>query len=254
MARKILVVDPSQSLRKIVRSLILANIGDAEVVEAENDIAAAQLLKKLEPNILLFTWESSEDGWGTFFAEVQKAADGKKLFAILMTMRDSPTTMDKLRSHPVDGELTIPCSGDELVEIVNRICNPVRLRTAARYSLPETTALVAQGGNVFQAEVINLSAGGLLCDIFSPAAYGWQNPAIIAADFLVDGKKFSVSNIESSAVRMTVLHFGTDNIPEKVRVAFKFNAVPPADRDNLTGVIASLERNCTEFQEDSAHR
>jgi CheY-like chemotaxis protein len=245
MARKILIVDNSATMRRIISGMILSGLSDAEIAEARNAYEAWEQLRNQEFHLMLFSWEPSGTAWLNFFMRLGQRPAERRLSSIILTSgADQPHVREALNAG-VSGKLVIPCTQIDLTNIINQVCNPLTLRHTSRYSLPDTTALLQQEGRSYQAAVINVSKGGLLCELEYMEDYKWAAPVTITITFRMDGKQFAAKGLFSLLSRFIIVETNADHSPKKVRVAYRFSKVPPAVQgvlDDVFGVAEELEK------------
>jgi CheY-like chemotaxis protein len=237
MARKILIVDNSATMRRIIGGMILASLSDAEITEARNAYEAWEELRKQEFNLMLFSWEPSGSAWLNFLMRLgQRPVERRPGSIILTSGADQPHVRDALHAG-VSGKLVIPCTQIELSDVINRVCNPLTLRQNSRYSLPDTTAFLQQEGRSYQAAVINVSKGGLLCELEYIKDYKWAAPVTITVTFRMDGKQFTAKGLFSTICRLMVTETNADHAPKMIKAAYRFSKVPPAVQDVFDDVF-----------------
>jgi CheY-like chemotaxis protein len=242
MARKILIVDNSATMRRIIGGMILAGFGDAEISEARNAYDAWEQLRNQDFSLMLFSWEPSGNAWLNFFMRLGQRPAERRLGSIILTSGvDQPHVREALQSG-VSGQLAIPCTQIELTDAINRVCNPVTLRHTSRYSLPDTTALLLQEGRTYKAAVVNVSKGGLLCELEYIEDYEWAAPVTITVTFRMGDKQFAVKGLFSILSRLMVVESNADHSPKKVKMAYRFTKIPPAAQDVFDDVFGVAEK------------
>jgi CheY-like chemotaxis protein len=231
MARRILIVDDSPTMRRIIGSMILASLSDAEITEARNAYEAWEQLRNSDFHLMLFSWEPSGVAWLNLFMRLgQKPANRRPGSIILTSDVNQPHVREAMKAG-ASGQLVIPCSQIEMTNVVNRVCNPLTLRLTHRYSLPGTTALIQQEGRSYQAGVINVSNGGLLCELEHMEDYKWAMPVTITVTFRIDGKQLAAKGLFSILSRLIVLETNADHSPRRIKAAYRFSKTPPAVQD-----------------------
>ncbi|HET97456.1 MAG TPA: response regulator [Desulfurivibrio alkaliphilus] len=231
MARNIMIVDGSVPRRRVIASMIMANLSDAEVTEAKNAYEAWELLQRAQFNLILFFWEPSAEAWLNFFLRLKKHPTSNRAGAILLTTDTGfPYVKEALRAGVAD-TLTIPCGKLELTNAVNRVCNPVAFHQSPRHSLPGTTALLQQGSRSYHARVINVSLGGLLCEFDYIEDFSVTTPATINITFQHQEKQLTANGLYSIPIRFYVLDNNANYSPNRVRIAYRFAKLPMAVQD-----------------------
>lgn len=228
MARSILIVDSSAARRKILASMIMANLSDIGITEARNAYDAWDRLQHESFHLILFFWEPSGEAWLNFFLRLKKHPTGSQTRAILLTTDSSHPYVGEALRVGVAEALVIPCTKMELTNAINLVCNPVTLHQSPRYSLPGTTALFQQESRSYHAKVINISLGGMLCELDYIEDFAIMMPVTVTVTFQQDGKQLVANGLYSLLTRFSVLDTNADYSPNRIRVAYRFIKAPVA--------------------------
>lgn len=252
MPRRILIIDKSSSLRKIIRTSILTNISDAEVIEASNSDEALRKLEEQECHLAFFSWETSSESWPGFFSKVNKIPRKRPVPFVLLTSGTGKKYMPEVKDLGIENHLLIPCTTESLTEIINRVCNPVLLRTTTRYSTNDATATLSSGDKIFQAELVNISKGGLLCDMNFSLDFKWAVPAMISINFLLEGERYFVTDLYSAPVRLSVIASNPDYSIKRIRAAYRFVHISQDNQEVMEMVMALLEASDSKLSDMAA--
>ena len=249
MPRKIMLVDSSASMRRILRAKILANINDADVNEANDVNEAMKNLAQDDYHVVLFSRESSTDEWLNFIkAKKDNPTGNYPTSFILFTSSTQQEYIDKIKAYGVKDHQLIPCSGRALAATLDRVFNPYDLRSNKRYNLPDTMAILEQGQERMQAEVINISMGGLLCEMNFAPQYNLAAPVMITINFpAMEGEELSAGGAYSVMIRLNVVEANSDYSPKRVRVAYRFAMVPEETKKVFEKVFALVEAQEKQF-------
>ncbi|MFZ5775590.1 MAG: PilZ domain-containing protein [Thermodesulfobacteriota bacterium] len=243
MARHIMILDRSASMRRILRTVLQATVNDAIVTEAQNVEEAVAKIEEGQFNLVLFSKESVDKEW-LDYAQQRLSMPGRQQthFALLSSSRNDDY-LAELKSHGITEHLLIPCSPNSLGELVTRICSPFAMRAARRYSAPNTTAVVSQGANSFKAEVVNFSEGGMLCEFSANGQYNWAAPMMVTLDFDQDGAHTIVPGLYTLLARLMVVESNPDYTPSRVRLACRFLMVPEESKQKLATIFSTIEEH-----------
>lgn len=227
MSRKILIVDHSATIRRILRTMTLANINDAEVIEAENTTDATAILHNHTVNLILFSGESNSERWLDFIDATKSEAANERLNFVLFTSRPCEKSFAKARAAGVTAQLVTPCTAATFTETINRACNPTLLRESRRYNIPGSTATLTQGAISLATKVINISQGGILCELPLPEAMNWAAPVTATVNFPdSNGGARVVDNLFAVISSYFVQTRNPDHSPKLVRIALRFLQIP----------------------------
>lgn len=237
LARRLLVVHYSQVMRNIVRGMIHSNLGDVVVSEAKTGTEALSVLQKERFDFVLSSWEVPElDGLG-LFARLQQLPSLKALPFVLMSSKTATEKIQRVRDAGIRNHLMSPFAPAALVEMVNTACDPIKMRASMRYAIFDAEAMLEQGPNQFRSVLVNLSAGGFLCDIDYEEAFDAFAVCRAQLKFPADYKNLAVADVISTMVSVNVLQYGIDQRPTEIRLGFKFVSVPPGAKGALDQVL-----------------
>lgn len=242
MARKILILDVSASMRRIIRTMILSTVNDAEVDEASSAEKAISQIEEQKHHVVLFTPESSDQTWYDYMRKSRKNAEEKKTTYVVFTSSKKQDYLNQVRQYGVEDLLEIPCTPVVVGEMITRICSPFAMRAVRRYNYPNTSGVIEQSGRSFHAEVVNFSEGGMLCDLSVPEGYDWSSTSVVNLGFSINDTMYNVTGIQSSLSRLQVVESNSDFTPKRVRLAFRFISVPQDSSETLLRVIALVEK------------
>lgn len=242
MARNILIVHSSASMRKILKTRIQANLSDIVFFDVSSPREALKFLKKSSCHLVMFSWEALDEEWLDFFQAIKGVSGVSIDNFLLITQDDDRDHIGQARDLGVKEHLVIPCSDDLLLATINRICNPAFLRTSKRYSIPGAKALVEQGAEVFQANIINISQGGLLCEMDYSEGFLWHESVMLTASFDKFEEGIAVTGLASGIVRLTVLNPKAPIKQRRLRIAFIFMKIPPEVSAVLDRVFALADK------------
>ncbi len=239
MLRKILLVDSSEIMRRILRGMLLANVDDAQVIEAGDALTAKDKMNQEEIHIILYSWETSDQDSLNAFPDQQKN-DSPPL--LLLVSRNQEQHIKKNQKNSIE-YLVIPCSAEKLARRINRLCNPVTLRSNKRYSLKDSSIIIQQKSEQFPGILINISFSGLLCVFDFNEAYNWTQPLNIQAKISLDDKIITIDGLYSRLVRLQVIETNPDFTPKKIKTAFEFIQQPSRENKNLLREVFNWSEN-----------
>lgn len=241
MARNILIVDRSVSMRRILAAMVLANVNDAVINQASDYDEAARVVKEQGCHVVIATWESSDVSALEFFQAIQgKPPAWQGIPIVALVAQDQAVTLEKVKGLV---QVRMPCIAEVLTNAINRACNPLKLRRSKRYSLPDTTAILEQeGSEPLTAAVINLSSGGLLCELEYPGHFNCALPVMVSVSFNLQGEKSAALGLFSAFTGMQVIARNPDHSPQRIRLSFYFITVPKAAASILAHVFVYAEQ------------
>lgn len=118
--RLVLVVDDDDMIRRLLRTVLEAD--EIEVVEAPDGDAALAALADLKPTVIVLdVMMPGLDG-----VEVCRRIDHSKAKVVMLTARDDPELERAATEAGADAFLTKPFSSIELLDLIERLLEPVR--------------------------------------------------------------------------------------------------------------------------------
>lgn len=241
MARNIIILDSSSSMRRIIKTMIRATVTDAVVSEASDSQEAMGLFATCHFHVALFSKESVEQEWLEFAKEMSSGKGGQRSDFVLFTSNNDEGYIEEIKQYHIVESVIIPCSANELGELITRICNPFVMRTTRRYSAPNTVVHISQGSTNLSAEVINFSLGGMLCEFDMPEGYNWAAPAISNLEFDLEGFQLTSPGLCSVLSSLMVVDSNPDCSPKRIRFACRFVDISEEAKANLSLIFAKIE-------------
>ena len=242
MARNIIIMDSSASMRRIIRTMIQATVNDAVVSEAQDAEEARGLIEDAHYHLVIFSRESSGKKWLEFAQKKLALPEPQRTKFVLFTSTKKRDYIEEIKRYGIEEYFTIPCAPNVPGELITRLCTPFSLRKARRYSVPGAVASLEQGNDTYQAEIINFSEGGLLCELEAQARFNWFFPAMINLEILLEGATLKVAGLYSVARRLMVVEANSDYSPRRIRLACRFISVPEESKKQLLQVFSVIEK------------
>lgn len=241
MARNILIVDRSVSMRRIIAAMVQANVNDAVISQVSDHDEAVRVVKEHGCHVLIATWESFDGRDLESYQGIQSKSLGQPGIPIVFLV--APEQAGKLKKIAGVEQVLMPCTAEVLADAINRAYNPVKLRQSKRYSLPDTTAILNQEGiEQVTADVVNISSGGLLCELDYPGQFNFAMPVMVSVIFSLQGEELTAPGLFSVFTGMKVIARNPDHAPQRIRLAFYFVKVPKAAAGSLARVFVHLEQ------------
>jgi DNA-binding NarL/FixJ family response regulator len=242
MARNIIIMDSSASMRRIIRTMIQSTVNDAVVSEAQDAKEAQGLIEDAHYHLVIFSRESSDKKWLEFAQKRLALPEAQKTNFILFTSSKKKDYFEEIKRYGIQEHIVIPCGPNALGELIIKTCTHFSMRASRRYSIHDTRANLDQGSNSFPAEVINFSEGGVLCELEAPAQLHWCMPAMISMEFNLDGTMLKVAGLYSVARRLIVVESNPDYSPKRIRLACRFISVSEESKNQLAQVFKVIEQ------------
>jgi len=221
MARHILIVDESDMMRRVLQTRIFANLDDAVIFQASGVDQAAQFLGKNTVHLILYSWDIQDEA-GLQFCKNAVAGKSGAPIPFLFLISDKKEYIEMATDLVGQAYLTMPCSAETLAHAIDRICNPVKLRQAKRYSINDTRSVISQRQVRMEAAVVNVSAGGALCEFELDSQFNSAFPVMMSIEFNNEEGLVTVNDLSAVATNMLVLTRHDDQTAKCLRMGFKF--------------------------------
>lgn len=118
---KILLVDDSKVVRKMLKDALQSYFTDAVFYEAQNGIQAIQTLNNVQFKFMFLDWNMPElDGEGVLDF-VRKNMTETKMFTIMVTSEGTKTNVLKAVKKGAHGFVVKPFQKDKLIETVKKV-------------------------------------------------------------------------------------------------------------------------------------
>jgi len=240
MARHILIIEKSDMMRRVLQTRILANLDDVIISEAINMDQGLEVLTNSTVHLVFYSYEELENSDFNFVNQIRSHTGDAKLRCLLL-VDDKEEYMSKLAENYISDYLRIPFTAKEVADTINAMCSPTSLRASKRYSIPGTEATIEQNSNLFNGTVLNISAGGVLCEFEWKETYRPAYPVMIALQFFQDGDVRSADGLDSVLTSMKVIERNPDYTPHMLRVGFSFVNIPDKSNEVLAKVFELAE-------------
>jgi len=115
---KILIVDDSQFMRKLLRRIIQSHPNYTVVGEAENGVEAVMKVKELEPDVVLMDIVMPIKDGIKATAEIKNSSNVKVLMCTIM---EQEAKMKQAIRVGADGYITKPFQGRKVIEAIQSV-------------------------------------------------------------------------------------------------------------------------------------
>jgi DNA-binding NarL/FixJ family response regulator len=243
MARHFLLVEKSETMRKIFHSKILANIDDAVISDVSGNGDVFHHIEQNPCHLVLCSWDVTDPEGFNLVHELKRHAKGKSIPCIMLLLGDDDKYEEQVVAAGIKDYLKMPCPPKLLSDTINRVCNPVNLRASKRYSLADTIALLEQRTADTKGEVLNVSTGGLLCDLDYDENFNFAEPMMMSVVIRTEGAEETVEGLYSIMTNLKVLARNADYTPRKIRIGVTFVNTPKETKSRLEALLEKTEQS-----------
>jgi len=236
MARRVLLIEQSNVMRKIIAGMIMGHHNDIAVVEADGVKKGLGSLSAKNIHLIIYNWDTVSTDYQFFYDASQK----QNIPLLIIGPIDNFTNkMQQLTDKGIAGENLVVFQEDAIGAAITRLCNPLKMRRAKRYNIPGTILRLIQGKIAFFGSAINISTGGILCDIEHSEDFQWATNSAIEIEF--DGGNIPINGITGCIKRLSVLEENPDHSPVLLRLAIAFTSISDKALAQLAEVLSKVE-------------
>jgi CheY-like chemotaxis protein len=248
-----LIVNASHILQKIISAYVSTELSDVIITTASTTAEGLNLLKSRKYDIVLSSLEMADMDGLELRWEMSKTGLNADTPFIIMTSTATPAQKEKLAQEGVKHALYAPYTSQDLARVVNLACDPRGMRRQKRYSIPETTASFSGGLSTTAIRVVNLSLTGLLMELpYREDLASHRGISTLALTFPREFGGETAPDLEAVACRTWVLSWRNPEVPEVLRIAWKFVKIPPAAEVIMERVMDEADRQHAFYEEDDA--
>lgn len=240
MARHILIVEESQMMRRVLQAQIFANLDDVVILEANGIEQASRIIDTDTVHLIVYGWDTHDEEGLQFCKEAVVCKNGPSI-PFLLLISDNKEHVAIAAEVVGKAYLAMPCSPAEMAQAIDRVCSPVKLRQTKRYSIGDTHALIEQRQIRMEASVLNVSAGGSLCEFELDSQFNSAFPLTLSIQFDGEDGPVAVKDLNAVVSTLLVVNRHSDQTPKRIRMGFKFVHLPDFARTALTQVFAQAE-------------
>lgn len=240
MARNILIVDESDMMRRVLHARIHASLDDAVIYEASGAEEASQFVRKHTVHLVLYSWEIQDEEGFQFCKGIASGKYGVPI-PFLFLISDKKEHIDMAEELVGAVYLVLPCPTEVLAQAIDRICSPVKLRQAKRYSISDTHAVIIQRQVRLEAAVVNVSAGGALCEFELDAQLHIAFPVNMSLQLYDGERQVTIDDLRAVATNMLVMTRHEDQTAKRLRMGFQFIGIPGFAQETFDRIFAQFE-------------
>lgn len=240
MARHILIVDESEMMRTVLGARILSVLDDAVILHACGADEIGQIVDREVVHLILYSWDIQDEIGLQLCTKLAQREDGPQI-PFLFLIGDKKEHVEMATELVGSSHLVMPCPPEALCRAIDRVCSPVTLRQAKRYSIGDTCAVIEQRQVRIDATVINISIGGALCEMDLDPLFSWAYPLMLSVQFSGEQGSVEVNDLRGVISNMKVMTWHSDQTPKRIRVGVKFLGVSDTVRDVLDQVFTQTE-------------
>lgn len=163
--RNLLLIHPALETRAKLSRDIFSEFDDIVISEANSVEEALDLLNHKKFDLIL-----AGSYWGSMkgvelYEKAKRTPLNRATPFILVVDSQAQDENEELEIQGVEHFLVLPATPVEISAKINATCNPRKLRSYDRFSLPNVKITFHLKQGPLAAEMVNLSLSGMLCDL-----------------------------------------------------------------------------------------
>lgn len=251
--RNILVVHEARSIRNMLKTYILSELNDVLVTEATSALEALQKLQEKKFEVVICSKQTLAMEGTSLLKKMCTSATNQETPFIVVTSTGTEENMKELAGQGIQHCLISPFTPKDLRVKIDAACNPREWRTFDRFNIPGAKALIQLDQHTVEAEVINISIDGVLCDLTYRKEYtGFLKGMRLTIQFPSEYNHIQIKDIWCKLLRLNVLVWGVERfpiyIPEVVRAVWQFVELSDLNKKALAQVFDKFKKISTEIK------
>ena len=251
--RKILIIHEARTTLSILKTYVISELNDAVVVEASSAAEGIEKLKESEFDVVVCGKTFREMDGISIYKEMCECENNKETPFVIITSSGSDKNIKELTDQGIEHYLISPFTPLELREIINVVCDPRKWRIHDRISVPDTKAVIHLNNDNVEADVINISMSGVLCDLICEKSY---NELLNSTHITVNSPdKYDGAQIKilwCKIFRVNVLDWNTvyfpQCIPNHIRVIWQIVQISDEDKKVFENICNKVKKGYERIQ------
>ncbi|MBM4056079.1 MAG: response regulator [Planctomycetes bacterium] len=245
--RKILIVHETRILRTLLKTYLISELNDVVVIEALTAAEALENFKEQKFEAILCGMQFKKTDGVHIFKELRKEETNKDTPFIIITSTGSKENIAHLKENGIQHYLISPFTAIELREKINTVCDPRQWRTHDRISIPGAKAVISMNNDTIEADVINMSLEGILCDITCTKSYNdLLNSTHITVIFPPQFENTKIKILWCKLLRVNVFSWNEVYFPkctpEHMRVVWQIVKMSDEDNQKFQEICKKVEK------------
>lgn len=239
MPRRLLIINESHLLRKIVTSYVQVELADVIIETAWYADDALRTLQEKKFDVILASLDLAPmDGIEIFQRLRREPGPNSRTPFIIMAAVATPELRDRLRQADITHFVFAPYTADDLARAINDASDPKVNRRHDRCSIEGGRAEIDFGRTAVLMDVLNISRRGMSTEFpyWDDNVIPWRAGSVVVS--LPDGDGVArMAGITAVATRIWVIGWESEDVPQTMRAAWKFIQVPDSAADLLGRIL-----------------
>jgi DNA-binding response OmpR family regulator len=236
--RNVLIVHDSKVIRNRLKYYVLTEFDSVAVSEGASGEEAVQKCKEQRFEVVLCGKEISGVSGIALYKKMQALAIIPEGSFIFLTATGTPENIKEFIEQGIAHYMVFPFTARELRDKINLVCDPRRLRIYERTYIPDTKVIIHSKYEDIDADVVNLSANGVSCDVvYSNDQHHFFGSTRITIQFPAEYNSVRVENVACKILRLHIMTWKNDGTPEHVHAAWQLLGLSAQNRKVIEEVL-----------------
>lgn len=242
MTKRMLFIHEFAVIRTIVAGYVQTELTDIEIETAGGREEALRILRDNAFDLIICPLEMPGLDGLELREEALLSPHLRDAAFVMMLGAEDKGQMGRLERQGIKDHLLMPFDSRQLRQTVEKALDMRSRRSQRRYSLPDASATLRGSGWEIKARVINISLGGVFCEIRKPEqCCNVIMPVQMSLAFRNGRGLERAEGLGAALLRLNVLEWDERNRPSVIRTAWRFVEKPPAAARTLEMVLERAE-------------
>ena len=236
--RKILLIHPSRSTRGLIKKYIFSELNDTEIFDAPSVQDGLEQLDINSFDVIVTSDQLQDTGISEFRTNIESTTPNSHTPLIIISESESRQVRNELVEQGFDHVVQIRIRPADLIHKINAVCDPRAWRQDARYHIPRVGVTIRTPNDTIGATLINISMGGLFVELVTQQPDNLMKSGFdIAMHIPLADRPITISGLKSKLLRLEVVSWTADLIPDTMRATFIFTGMEKGPRNQLAELI-----------------
>lgn len=165
MSRDLLIIHYSQATTQILKKFVYSEIADFEISETHTAEDAIMAVKNKKYAAIICGNELPDLTGVEIHNLCRRNSENHDTPFILITSSPTKQNYEIFQQNDIRHVLAMPFKPIELANELDKACNPRKHRVDERVPMSDAKATITFSDGTISAYVVNISIGGILCDV-----------------------------------------------------------------------------------------
>lgn len=221
--RKLLLIHPGRSTRALIKKYIYAELSDTKIAEADSGQSALAQLMAVRFDVVISAENLADMGLDDFASKLEAIKPGGRAALIVISDSEANQEREDLVLQGFANIVQIRVRPADLIESINRVCDPRKWRKDTRYHIPNTGVVIASYNKEIEAMLINISLGGILVELTTEDPSCLMNSGLKLALLIpLSHTTARIDGLTAKLLRIETVAWTKGHLPRTMRATFFF--------------------------------